>query len=552
MLKKLLRNWRINFVFIVILLFGAVIIGRLVFLQIINYDLYKALARGQQEDFRATKGQRGQIFFSEGDILATNIRGKYLYVCPEEIEDKEAVAEKLSKITDIDKEQIYEKTLKESLFERIKNVLTEEEITSIAELDLPGVYVKENLLRSYPHEQMASSLTGFVGGEDIGQYGVEGFYDDILQGEEEFIKSSFLNKDNGSDIFLTVDYNLQFKAEKLLLQSKEEVDIEGGQIIVMDPNTGKILALAEYPGFNPNYYSDVDDFDIFQNSSVQKLFEPGSTLKSITMASALDLGRVTPDTSYIDEGKLKIGGYTIENYNGRVFGKTTMTQVLEKSVNTGAVFAERQVGNEKFLEYLEKFGFFEPTGVDIQGEAFSENKELKKGYEINFATASYGQGIEITPIQLVRAFSAIANGGRLVRPFVVEKIIDEKGDIIKTEPSFSDPVISSATTSKLTAMLVSVVENGFVKSAHIPGYYIAGKTGTAQISWSALDVDKNGYSDKTWQSFIGFFPAFNPRFLVLIKLDNPKVNTAEYSAVPIFKQLAKYMIDYYAVPPDYE
>ena len=542
MLKNWLRNWRISLVLAVILLLGAAIISRLVFLQIVNHDLYRALAKGQQGEFEAVKGERGQIFFSKGDILATNVKAKYIFICPEEIENKEETAEKLSAILGIDEQEIYEKTQKDSLFERIKNVLTEQEISAITDLGLAGVYIKEGFLRNYPQEKMISQVLGFVGGEGAGQYGVEGFYDDVLQKEEE----------DGSDIFLSIDYNLQFTAEKLLLQSKEEIDIEGGQIIIMDPNSGKILVLAEYPGFNPNYYSEVEDFNTFQNSSAQKLFEPGSTLKPITMASALDLGKITPSTTYIDEGKVKIGKDVIENYGGRVFGQATMTEVLEKSINTGAVFAEKQAGHKAFLEYLDKFGLFEPTGIDIQGEVFSKNKELKKGYEVNFATASFGQGIEITPIQLVRAFSAIANGGKLVKPFVVEKIVNKKGEIIETEPVFSDKVISSNTVSKLTAMMVSVIENGFAKSARIPGYYIAGKTGTAQIPWSVLEEDKKGYSGKTWQSFIGFFPAFNPKFLILIKLDNPKTNTAEYSAVPLFKQLAKYMIDYYSIPPDYE
>ena len=267
MLKNLLRNWRINFVLGVILLIGAAIISRLVFLQIIHHDYYKALARGQQGEFEAIKGDRGQVFFNKGDILATNVtnvKAKYVYICPEEIENKEETAENLSEVLEIDKEEIYEKTQKDSLFERIKNVLTEQEISAINDLGLAGVYIKEVPLRNYPQEQMASQVVGFVGGEGVGQYGVEGFYDDLLQGEEEFIRSSSSGSLNGSDIFLTIDYNIQFAAEKLLLQSKEQVDIEGGQIIVIDPNTGKIIALAEYPGFNPNYYSEVDNFNLFQ------------------------------------------------------------------------------------------------------------------------------------------------------------------------------------------------------------------------------------------------------------------------------------------------
>ena len=220
-----------------------------------------------------------------------------------------------------------------------------------------------------------------------------------------------------------------------------------------------------------------------------------------------------------------------------------MTEVLEKSINTGAVFAEKQLGHQKFLDYIEKFGIFEKTGIGLQGEVSSPNKELKQGHEINFATASFGQGIEMTPLQLARAFSAIANGGKLIQPYIVSNA--EKSDNEKE-------VIEPAAASKLTAMLISVIENGFGKAAKIPGYYIAGKTGTAQVSFSALGIAKSGYSDKTRQSFIGFAPAFNPQFLILVKLDDPATKTAEYSATPIFKDLAKYIIDYYKIPPDYD
>jgi cell division protein FtsI (penicillin-binding protein 3)/stage V sporulation protein D (sporulation-specific penicillin-binding protein) len=296
----------------------------------------------------------------------------------------------------------------------------------------------------------------------------------------------------------------------------------------------------------------VENFEIFQNSAVQNFFEPGSIFKPITMASALEEGKVTAQTTYVDTGKLKIGNYTIYNYDQRVWGERTMNEVLEKSINTGAVFAERQVGHDVFLEYLKRFGFFEPTGIDLQGEVFSENKELKKGREINFATASFGQGIEVTPIQMLRAFSAIANGGKLVKPYLVEKIVKDKETIETKEEISKSNIISSKTAAALTDMLISVVERGSARFAKISGYNIAGKTGTSQIPFSALGINKKGYSEKTWQSFIGFAPAFGAKFVILIKLDNPKIKTSEYSAAPIFGKLANYILNYLEIPPDYE
>ncbi len=331
-------------------------------------------------------------------------------------------------------------------------------------------------------------------------------------------------------------------AEKLLEKAKENLYIESGEIVVIDPNLGKILALADFPNFNPNEYSEVTNFEIFKNSSIHKVFEPGSVFKPITMAAALDQGKITPQTTYTDEGQVQIGNYTIYNYDKRVWGERTMTEVLEKSINTGAIFAERQLGHNLFLEYLERFGFFEPTGIDLQGEIFSQNKEFKKGYEINFATASFGQGFEITSLQLVRAFSAIANGGKLINPH----LINDNSLVAKKDER---QIISKNTSSQITMMLVSTVENGFAKKAKIPGYYVAGKTGTAQIPYE----NKRGYHpDKTIQSFIGFAPAFDPQFLILVKLYNPNTKTAEYSAVPIFRELAKYIIDYWQISPDYE
>jgi len=556
-----MKRWRINLIFILIVLFGAAIIGRLIYIQIIKYDFYKAMAQGQQKVFQLLKGDRGEIFFSKGEILATNVKGKYLFVYPQEIEEKEETAKILSQILNLEEAVLLEKLQGDSLFEKIKSSLTKDEEQALKEMNLPGIYLKETIFRKYPQGTMSSQTLGFLGGEGKGQYGIEGFYDSILQGKEEiqekewgiakYFFSGTAESTKGADIFLTIDYNIQFMAEKLLEKAKENLNIEAGQIIVIDPNSGKILALANFPNFDPNHYSEID-FELFQNPSIQKLFEPGSAFKPITMAAALNHGKITPKTTYIDTGKVKIGKYTIANYNEKVWGERTMTEVLEKSINTGAVFVEKQLGHDVFLEYIDKFGIFEPTGIDLQGEIFSENTEFKKGYEINFATASFGQGIEMTPIQLVRAFCVIANGGKLVKPYLVEKTI-ERSTITETKPEISsEQIISQKTASQLTAMLISVIENGFAKEARVPGYYVAGKTGTAQIPWSTLGINKKGYSEDTWQSFIGFAPAFSPQFLILIKLDKPETKTAEYSAVPIFGELAKYIINYYQIPPDYE
>jgi len=559
----MMRQWRINFIFILIFLFSATIIGRLIFIQILNHENWAAFAKGQQKLFLQIPAERGEILMKDknGNFykLAINKKWNLVYVAPTEIEKKEETAEILSQNLNLDKEFILDKIQNESFYEIIKNRISDQEIDNIRKLKLLGVYLGEESGRYYPQKNLASHVVGFLGGDGQGQYGLEEYYNDILAGKagyqegERSVQGFFLSfseklspAKGGEDLTLTLDYNVQFMAEKLLAKAKEDLEIEEGTIIVADPNSGKIIAMANFPSFDPNSYSEVEDWDVFQNSAIQKIFEPGSVFKPIVMAAALDKEKITPETTYVDEGVVKVGGWTIKNFASKTWGKRTMTEVLEKSINTGAVFAETQVGHQFFQEYIDKFGFFQPTKIDLAGEIFSQNPEFKKGYEINFATASFGQGIEMTPLQLAMAFSVIANGGKLITPYIAEN--SPKNENL---PGSGEQIISQKTVSQLTKMLVNVVEKGYAKEAKIPGYYTAGKTGTAQVSFSALGESKAGYSGKTIQSFAGFFPAFNPKFLILVKLNNPKASTAEYSAVPIFHELSKYIIDYYQIPPDY-
>jgi len=538
-----MKEWRITIVFILFLIFTGIIIGRLVFIQVIKGDYYKALSQGLYTSFPTAQEERGRIFFKNGESLAINLSFPLVFASPKEIVDKEKTAQSLSENLDLDLNSVLAALSQEdSFYSLIKKNLSQDEVKKINSLNLKGIYLQEERGRYYPQEELASQVVGFLNEEGEGQYGLEEFYNDTLKGSE-------VSKKDIVDLNLTLDYNIQFEAEELLKKAQKDLEIEKGQIVVIEPASGRVIAMANFPNFNPNKYAEYADKEslaIFKNRITQDLFEPGSVFKPITIASALEEEKITPETTYTDEGFVKIGGYTIENYDQRSYGQQTITNVLEKSINTGAVFAQRQLGQHLFLKYIEKFGLFEPSGIDIQ-ETYSENKEIKKGREINFATASFGQGIEITPIQLVRAYCALANGGKLVNPYIIESPKDLK-DIKKTERE----VISPKTASQLTKMLINVVENGFAKRAKIPGYYIAGKTGTAQIAFSALGIPTRGYSEKTIQSFVGYTPAFNPRFVILVKLDNPKTKTAEYSAVPIFHDLADYIIRYWKIPPDYE
>ncbi|MBU3918496.1 penicillin-binding protein 2 [Patescibacteria group bacterium] len=564
-----MKNARLNFVYAVILLFSAIIISRLAYLQILNGERYLAWAKGQQEIFQPISGSRGEIFLFDKDNLvlsAINKSSKYCYASPRLISDKKDVAEKLSLILEISEESLLEKIENnDSLFLLLKKDLTEEQIGQIVELDLKNIHIGEDIVRLYPNDTLASDVLGFVNQDSKGQYGVEGYWNDILIGKDGWQRiehgpfGKFFQGDSelsakGTDLVLTIDKNIQSQAEKLLEKFSKEFKYKSAQMIAVDPKTGRILAMADFPSFNPNNYQDYGsgDLEILQNKNIQALYEPGSVFKAVTMAAGINEGKLTPETTYIDKGYIQILDKRIDNYEDRVWGKSTMTEVLEKSINTGAVFAQSQIDNNVFTDYLKRFGVFEKTGIGLQGEVYSENKEFKKGWAINFATAAFGQGIEMTPLQVIRTYCVFANHGSMPQLYLVEGVRD--GDKVQPLENRGEPrqVISKDTADQIVKMLVSVAEIGYSKPARVDGYYIAGKTGSSQISFSALGINKSGYSDQTWQTFVGFAPAFDPKFVILVKLDNPATRSANESATLIFKEMAKYILDYYQIPPDKE
>ncbi len=557
-----MKNWRIKVVFYFVIVLGAAIISRLFYLQVINHKFYQSQALGLQSVFQEVTGARGEIFFRDNSkTLAINNNKWTVYANPTEIDDPGKVAESLASAIGETAEKILGKIESGDSYALIKSKLTEEEANNVSSLKLKGVHIEAQPGRYYPQNKIASQVVGFFGGNEEGQYGLEGYYNNILKGEEAFLQNSnslvFFNTDSleansfdGSDLYLTIDYNIQYQAESALKEAREDFGIDSGQIIVMEPQTGKIVALANYPSFDPNQYSKEKDLGIFQNSAIQKIYELGSVLKPITVAIALNEGKIEPETTYKDEGCVMVGKQNICNFDRTVkYGTQTITQILEKSLNTGAVFVSQQIPKSTYLEYIDKFGFGDRTGIDLQGEIASANSNLRNGGDVNFATASFGQGIELTPLQLTAAFCPIANGGKLVKPYIVEKIVNNQRDEVVTSTKIVREVITSKTASEVTAMMVSVIDNGVANRAKVPGYYIAGKTGTAQVAYE----NKAGYyPDKTIHSFIGFAPALSPRFVAFVKLDNPKGKSSGTTAAPVFSKLAQYILNYWQIPPDYE
>ena len=433
---------------------------------------------------------------------------------------------------------------------------------------LPGFGFDLEKYRYYPEKEIGSHLLGFVSQSDEeanGRYGLEEFFNDDLFGKYGSLKSEragqsntvivndreYVKPENGSDLVLTVDRNVEFVACEKLKEAVKKHGADGGSVIILNPKTGAIIAMCSVPDFDPNNYKDVGNIRVYNNPATFDQYEPGSVFKVVTMAIAIDQNKVSPATTYNDPGELMIKGWNKPIRNSDFdtkggHGVVDMNTVLENSLNTGAIFAMRQVGPKVFADYVRNFGFGERTGIELGSESPGNigNLLANKVKEIDAATASFGQGIAVTPLQMIMPYQAIANKGILMKPYIVKSIIRSDGKTEEVIPKQIRRVISAKTADTMSAMLVNVVEKGHSSKAYIQGYYIGGKTGTAQIP-SAGGYLKNQYI----HTFIGIAPIEDPTFVMLIKMDNPKdVTYAEGSVVPLWKDIADFMLKYYQVP----
>lgn len=572
------NNWRINVFIVIIFAMAGGITYRLFYLTFVKHSDFVKSAKAQYENPSSQLSERGNVYFSDvlGDrhLAATNQKFIYVYSNNSQLDSADEASLKIADVLGVSKEEILIKLSdNKEKYVVLADRVSEVEADKIRKLNIKGISIANGIDRIYPEKYSAASTLGFVGFEGfgrVGQYGVEAFYDYVLSGEHatqnwfgnetyskisDFFKSladkdaqnsntADAGKDHeSSDVVLTIDKNIQSFIESKLDALLLKWESPSGLIIVEDPNTGAILGLASSPSFDPNHY---DEFGLasFINPATQKLFEPGSSFKPITMAGALDKGVIKPDTTYEDTGAIVEAGYVIKNFDERTYGIQTMRQVLEKSLNTGSIFAQSKLGNDDFLNYVVAFGFGQKSGIDLPGEINGNISNLFSGRKINFMTASFGQGIAVTPIQLVNAYSSIANGGKLLKPYVAKEIIREDGSSIKVEPEVLGQPISDRTALTLKSMLTDVVDNGFDK-ARIPGYDVAGKTGTAQISDPG-----GGYSDEFIHNFIGFAPSYKPRFVILIKMDRPKGERfASNTLTPTFADITRFLINYMGIPP---
>ena len=522
------------------ILYGSLGI-RLYNLQIRKGDFYAAKAASQILS-RSLDPARGNIFMTDknGAPIPVAVKKNYpfIYCVPEEMAkagvDLAETAAKLEEAISVSADELMPKFEKpDDPFEELLKVASDEIASKVKGLDIPGVYVGEKPKRYYPYDAMASHILGFVS-NDEGQYGIESYYDGKLSGVSgEASGDTFVAPEDGADIYLSIDQIIQARAEKILADAVSKFNAKGGLVIVSDPKTGEIKAMAGTPSFNPNDYGSAKMSD-YMNPAVQGVYEPGSVFKLVTMAGALDSGAVTPSTTYVDQGSLTINGRTIQNWDHKAHGTLTMTEVIEQSINTGTVFASKKMGKDAFFSYIEKFGITKATGIDLPGEALGSAKSLVNGNDISYATASYGQGISVSPIRMLSAVNAIANKGIMMAPHIA------KGD-----PKVEGSPISEDTAKKVTDMMVSAVKKNVL--ADIPGYSVAGKTGTAMVP----DLVKGGYKDAYINTYVGFAPAYDPKFSILIRIDEPEGNPlAGASVVPAFKELAEFALSYYGIAPD--
>lgn len=536
--------------FAILIGFLAAAYGGLLFhlydLQMAKGEYYQAKAGNQYSASGILRAVRGTVFMTDrnGNKTPTAFNKDFpiVYAVPKAIEDAPEAAHRLAQITGLSASDLEKYFGTNSSYKLLIKKANPEVSAQVEDIDLKGVYVDHVSSRYYPMGKLAAHLLGYVGlTEDDtleqGRYGLEKFYDTELAGTPGTIADGTVKHPKpGQDITLTLDPNIQMESERTLSSLITKYRAKGGSVVIADPNTGKILAMTSLPTFDPNNYGDSPVAN-FLNPVIQKLYEPGSVFKVLTMAAAIDAGAVSAKTTYYDSGSLSLNGRTIKNWDQKAHGNVDMTTVIERSLNTGAAFAEARLGHEKFKSYLKDLGFSDKTGIDLPGELNGDMRRLmsKDVRAIAFATASYGQGIAVTPLQVLTSISAIANGGKLMRPYVNSEI----------EPKVIRQVWSEEAAQEVSKMMVSAVDKAQV--AKIPGYSLAGKTGTAFVP----DFKHGGYTDEVVNTYVGFGPASNPKFIILLKLDQPEgAPLAGLTVVPAFRDLAQFILNYYNIPPD--
>lgn len=559
---------RLKILQIIFFVLCGVIIARLGSLQILDHSWYKNLATQNHVFFQQLFPHRGEIFiydpYSQDNWhkVVANQDLSLVYANPWSIENINDAAQKLAPYLDLTSEETAKKLQPQMLennrkdtYEVLKKKITSYEKKAIQDLNIKGIGFTNEEWRFYPDKDYTAHITGFLGMSDqdkVGQYGLEGYYNDVLAGTQGSLHAEKIEEaKDGENLYLTIDKNVQFYACNALKEHVEKHGAKEGTVIIMQPQTGAILASCSYPSYDPNDYSAVDSPSVYTDKALIQ-YEPGSVFKAFVMGAALDMGKISPYTTYNDTGSVYVNGWSkpIQNSDGKGHGIVDMSYALAQSLNTGSIFAVQQIGNEAWYNYVRNLGFGEKTNIELAGENKGDISSLENFKDIYSATSSFGQGITVSPLQLLTGYASIANGGKLMKPYIVAERVSSNGYKETTQPQVIRQVFSPQTAQTLSAMLVNVVDTGHTSvKAQIEGYFVAGKTGTAQIPLPNGAYDMNRHKD----TFVGYAPASNPQFIMLTKIDEPQdVSWAEGSVVPLWSEIGKFLVNYYQIPPDRE
>lgn len=563
-------NVRLNILLLFFSLIGILLGCRLFYWQVWNAGQLEAAAEGQHWISFEIPARRGKIYAADGFPLVANEDAFLVFASIPELKEKPGeIATKLASLLASPSaqpaiEEVIRKRLSEGTYVWVplKHKISRETKEILEKLEIEGIGYEEEQKRAYPEGSVAAHLLGFVGsdlnGREKGYFGLEGHYDlelrghsGVLRREKDASGKPILvgevkreEEKDGRDLVTTIDRSIQFTVEKKLEDGLERYGAKNGTVVIMEPATGAVVAAASRPTYDPASFSQHDK-ELFLNPAVSFSYEPGSTFKVFVMAAALNEEVVKAETE-CDRcfGPRHISGYTIETWNNQYPPNPTMVEVIQHSNNVGMVFVGEKLGIEKFITYLKKFGFGEKTGIDLEGEDSPELRQKDKWREIDLATASFGQGIAVTPIQMLRAVAALANRGQLMRPFVVKKVISGE-DTVEIKPKMEGEVVSPTTARVMTEIMVNAVDKGEAKWCKPKGFRIAGKTGTAQIP-----VAGHYDEQKTIASFIGFAPADNPRFAMLVTLYEPTSSPwGSETAAPLWFEIAEELFTYYGILP---
>jgi stage V sporulation protein D (sporulation-specific penicillin-binding protein) len=564
----------VRFLSVIFLLAGLAIAAKLFYLQILQNNYYSTLAMDSHEIYQKLHPSRGQIFFTDArtnETYAAAMNRTYyqIYAVPKEIilSDVASTSKKLKEILALPEEQTadFEQKLSKTgdPYEPLAKKIPEEKYQAIIDAGLKGIYGTTEVYRYYPEENSGSAVLGFCSfdkdGNLKGNYGLEGYWNKKLSGTSGFVMGeggakggwislaglTTVEAENGADIILTIDRALQYKACSALAEGMKTFSAKSASLVMMDPATGAILAICSMPNYDANNYSQAESVSAYNNNTIFSAYEPGSVMKPVIMSAGIDLGLISPNSTYNDPCSRKFDIYTIHNALNKCYGdNVSMTQVLQNSINTGMIWVSEKIGRERMQTYVEKYGFGQLSGVPLDTEVAGNISSLEKKSPIFSAQASFGQGLTVTPIQLALAYSAIAADGKLPKPYLVKEIDYPNGKKEKFSPETAAQVISPRTAKLVTGMLTSVVEKTYITSVKMSDYYIAGKTGTAQIS------GVGGYTEETNHTFCGFAPAENPKFVMVVRYEAPERQWAESTAAVVFKDVADFALDYFGVEKD--